>query len=125
MTEKTTVSYGRIINNLIETEKLSLDQVKYAIRIQNKLSDSKPLLTILKEQRLVSDDNVNEVIRNTGLSIRIGQLLLELGHISEDNLEEAFKIQNDTEKGLKLGEILVKYNFINSKLFNKILSIQL
>ncbi len=125
MTEKTTLSYGRIINNLIETKKLSLDQVKYAIRIQNKLSGSKPLLTILKEQKLVSDDNVNEVIRNTGLSIRIGQLLLELGHISEDNLEEAFKIQKDTEKGLKLGEILVKYNFINGKLFNKILSIQL
>jgi type IV pilus assembly protein PilB len=125
MTEKTTLSYGRIINNLIETKKLSLDQVKYAIRIQNKLSGSKPLLTILKEQRLVSDDNVNEVIRKTGLSIRIGQLLLELGHISEDNLEEAFKIQKDTEKGLKLGEVLVKYNFINGKLFNKILSIQL
>jgi len=125
MTEKTTLSYGRIINNLIETKILSLDQVKYAIRIQNKLSGSKPLLTILKEQILVSDDNVNEVIRNTGLSIRIGQLLLELGHISEDNLEEAFKIQKDTEKGLKLGEILVKYNFINGKLFNKILSIQL
>ncbi|MFT5729769.1 MAG: type IV pilus assembly protein PilB [Desulforhopalus sp.] len=125
MTEKTTLSHGRIINNLIETKILSLDQVKYAIRIQNKLSGSKPLLTILKEQRLVSDDNVNEVIRKTGLSIRIGQLLLELGHISEDNLEEAFKIQKDTEKGLKLGEILVKYNFINGKLFNKILSIQL
>jgi len=76
MTEKTTLSYGQIINNLIETKKLSLDQVKYAIRIQNKLPGSKPLLTILKEQRLVMDDNVNEVIRKTGLSIKIGQLLL-------------------------------------------------
>ncbi|MFT5699751.1 MAG: type IV pilus assembly protein PilB [Desulforhopalus sp.] len=125
MTENIDTSYGELISNLVAAKKVTLEQVKYAARIHKKLATPKPLVTILKEQKIVSDEDVNEVIRKTGLSIRIGQLLLELGHISKENLDEAFNIQKDTEKEHKLGTILVKYNFIDNKLFNKILSIQL
>ncbi len=50
---------------------------------------------------------------------------MELGHLSEENLDAAFNIQQETEKGIKLGEVLTKYNFIDSRVFNKILAMQL
>ncbi len=117
--------YGEIVNYLIQSGRLSQAQAEHATRIQKKLVTDKPLLHILKDLKMVSDEVVNEVIQETRLSIRVGQLLVELGHLSPENLEAASNIQKETEKDLKLGEILVKYNFIDSKLFNKVLSIQL
>lgn len=125
MTEKLSSDIGDIVKHLIVSKRLTQQQVKHALRIQSKLVTPKPLLYILKDLKMVSDDIVNEVIRETHLSIRIGQLLVELGHLKSEDLEAAFNIQKETDKDLKLGEILQKYNFIDSRLFNKILSIQL
>lgn len=117
--------FGEIIHNLLKSQRLTDKQVQHAHRIQSKLATPKPLLQILKDLKMISDEIVNEVIKETGLSIRIGQLLVELGHLSGENLEAAFNIQQETDQDLKLGEILVKYNFIDSKTFHRILSIQL
>ena len=68
---------------------------------------------------------VRRSLFDTKLSIRIGELLVELGHLAEDDLIAAFNIQKEREQELKLGEILIKYNFIDEKTFNRILSIQL
>jgi len=117
--------YGDIVHYLLESGRLTDKQIQHALRIQTKLATPKPLLHILKDLKMISDETVNEVIKEKRLSIRIGKLLVELGHLSEENLDAAFNIQQETEKDLKLGEILEKYNFIDSKIFNKILSIQL
>lgn len=125
MTEQVKKTSSEIVDHLVTSKRLTLEQVTHAERIQQKLVTAKPLLHILKDLRMVSDATVNEVIRETRLSIRIGKLLVELGHLSPEDLEAAFNIQKETEPDLKLGEILEKYNFIDSALFNKILSIQL
>lgn len=125
MEKQTASTYGDIVDHLIASKRLTEKQVKHAKRIQSKLATPKPLLHILKDLKMISDETVDEVIRETGLSIRIGQLLVELGHLSEENLEATFNIQKQTEKDLKVGEILIKYNFIDSRTFNKILSMQL
>lgn len=125
MKTATKKQFGEIIHHLLQSQRLTEKQVLHASRIQSKLATAKPLLQILKDLKMVSDGTVDEVIKETGLSIRIGQLLVELGHLSEEHLEAAFNIQQEKEKGLKLGEVLVKYNFIDSKIFHKILSIQL
>lgn len=117
--------FGDIVHHLQTSGRLEAKQIRHAERIQTKLATPKPLLHILKDLGMVNDETVEEVIRETGLSIRIGQLLVELGHLSAENLEAAFNIQQETERELKLGEILEKYNFIDTRIFNKILSIQL
>jgi type IV pilus assembly protein PilB len=125
MTENTKKKYGEIVSLLIESKALLEKDVQYAERIRSKLTVQQPLLNVLKDLKLISDETVRDTIQNTHLTIRIGELLVELGYLAPDDLMAAFNIQKETEKDLKLGEILIKYNFIDEKLFNRILSIQL
>jgi type IV pilus assembly protein PilB len=117
--------YGEIISILLTSGVLQEKDIKYAERIRDKLATPQPLLNILKDLKLINDDTVRETIQKTKSSVRIGELLVELGYLSADDLQAAFNIQKETEQSLRIGEILVKYNFIESRLFNRILSIQL
>jgi type IV pilus assembly protein PilB len=125
MAETIKKKYGEIVSLLIASKTLLEKDVQYAERIRSKLTVQQPLLNVLKDLKLISDETVRDTIQNTHLTIRIGELLVELGYLAPDDLTAAFNIQKDTEKDLKLGEILIKYNFIDEKLFNRILSIQL
>ncbi len=122
---KTKKKYGEIVTLLIESKSIQEKDVQYAERIRSKLTVQQPLLNVLKDLKLINDETVRETIQNTHLSIRIGELLVELGYLTPDDLTAAFNIQQESEKDLKLGEILIKHNFIDEKLFNRILSIQL
>lgn len=117
--------YGVIASLLLQSGMLSEKQLKHADRIRRKMATPTPLLNVLKEMGDVSDEMVRKALMGTSSNIRIGELLIELGHLSEDDLNAAFRIQQDQENKLRLGEILVKHNFIDEKLFNRILSIQL
>jgi len=125
MTEDTQKKYGEIVSLLLASKALQEKDVQYAERIRAKLTVQQPLLNVLKDLKLINDETVRDTIQNSRLTIRIGELLVELGYLASDDLTAAFNIQQEREKGLKLGEILVKYNFIDEKLFNRILSIQL
>ncbi len=125
MTKTTDNTYGEIVNLLLKSKALEEKDVRYAERIQAKLTVRQPLLNVLKDLKLISDETVRDTIQNTHLSIRIGELLVELGYLTPDDLTAAFNIQQETEHKLKLGEVLIKHNFIDERLFNRILSIQL
>jgi type IV pilus assembly protein PilB len=124
-TENNKNKYGEIISILLSSGKLNEKDVLRAERINAKLSTPQPLLNILKDQKLVTDEIVRETIQKTKSSIRIGELLVELGYLSSDDLESAFDIQRESDKELRIGEILIKYNFIDSYQFNAILAMQL
>ncbi len=125
MTNDKKIEYGEIVSLLLRSGAVSEKQVGHAVRIRQKLPTPTSLINVLKDLGFVSDDLVRKTLLNTGLSIRIGELLVELGHLSENDLTAAFNIQKEREQELKLGEILIKYNFIDEKTFNRILSIQL
>ncbi len=125
MKKANTENYGEIVTLLLESNLVSEKQVQHAERIRLKLATPVPLLNVLKDLKIVSDDMVRKALVGSASTVRIGELLKELGHLSETDLTAAFNIQKETEKDLKLGEILVKYNFIEEKLFYRILSIQL
>lgn len=125
MKVKSDQKYGEIVGLLLQAQVLKESDVEYAERIRAKLTVRHPLLNVLKDLKLVTDEQVRTIIRGSHLSLRIGDLLVELGYLNSDDLESAFKIQQEREKDLKLGEILIKYNFIEEKLFYRILSIQL
>jgi len=117
--------YGEIVSMLLQSKKLKMEQVEYAERIQQKLATPVSLLNVLKDLKYITDDIVREAMQGAASSLRIGELLVELGHLAEQDLKAAFNIKKEKEKDLKIGEVLIKYNFIDEKLFNRILSIQL
>ncbi len=125
MEKEKKVEYGEIVSLLLSSGMVSEKQVKHAVRIRQKLTTPTPLLNILKDLGFISDELVRKAMLDTRLSIRIGELLVELGHISEADLNSAVNIRKEREKELKLGEVLIKYNFIDEKIFNRVLSIQL
>ena len=125
MTDNKKKQYSDIIEHLLRSKRLTLQQITHAERVQSKLVTPKPLLHILKELNMVTDEVVDEVIREAGVSIRIGELLVDLGHLTQEELDSAFNIQREREKDLKIGEVLKKYKFVEGRLFNKILSMQL
>ena len=117
--------YSEIVDMLIRAGYLKEKQVVYAQRVQAKLETSRGLLDVLKELELISEDEIKLAIRENRLSMQIGSLLVELGYISEQSLENAFKIQAEDQERRKLGEILVAHHFISQKKFLEVLSIQL
>ncbi len=125
MTNDKDPGYGVIASLLLQTGVVSETQLKHADRIRRKMATPTPLLNVLKEMGDVTDEMVRQALLGTSLNIRIGDLLVELGHLSENDLGAASRIQQEQDKELRLGEILIKYNFIDEKRFNRILSIQL
>ncbi|WP_163338338.1 GspE/PulE family protein [Desulfopila sp. IMCC35008] len=117
--------YGELVAILMASGVVKEKDINYAERIRDKLTSPQPLLNILKDLGLVNDDKVREIIRETKHSIRLGDLLVELGYLTADDLTAAFNIQQESENELKIGEILVKYNFIDGRQIDRILSIQL
>jgi type IV pilus assembly protein PilB len=119
------VGYGEIVSLLLKAGAVTEKQIKHAERIRQKLATPASLVNVLKDLGFITDELVRKALLDTRLSIRIGELLVELGHLSDDDLTAAFNIQKEREQDLKLGEILIKYNFIDEKIFNRILSLQL
>jgi len=114
-----------IVDLLVKSGTISAKQVEHARRVQQKLSSFTPLLKVLKDQEVVNDQIIKKIIQEATHSIRIGDLLVELGYISNDDLDAAIRIQKSTDTKDKLGAILVKHNFIPEKLLIEVLSIQM
>ena len=125
MTLTPTDPYSAIIRLLLQVNKVNRHQVEHAARIQSKLTTFSPLLKILKDLKFVTDQDVRETLRTTSSPIRIGDLLIELGYISPEDLEAACRLQQESNSQEKLGRILVKHNFIDEQVFIEILSIQM
>ena len=117
--------YSEIVDMLLREGHVTDEQVAYAQRVQGKLETSRRLLDVLKELAYVSGDQVKQAIQENHMSMRIGSLLVELGYIMEQALQNAFEIQRADKKRPKLGEVLVAHNFISQKQFLEVLSIQL
>ena len=125
MTATPKESYSAIIRLLLEANKVTLAQVEHAARVQGKLTTFQPLLKILKDLKFATDQDVKDILRKTSSSVRIGDLLVELGQISPDDLESACRMQKESDSQEKLGRILVKHNFIEEQAFIEVLSIQM
>lgn len=116
---------GKIIEFLLDAELLTQEQVQYALRLQSKIKTGKTLLEISKELGYVTEEQIQHTLQNDSLSLRIGDFLVELGLISEDDLEMALNLQQEEEPRRKLGEVLVAYNLIEERKLIKVLSLQL
>ncbi len=125
MAENETNRYGEIISFLIKEEHITEEQAAHAARIQSKLSTSRTMLDILKELGFVTEDQIRDAIRTNQISMRIGDLLVEIGVVNKEKLTAAFEIQKKEGMGKKIGAVLVEQKFITEKKLIDTLSLQL
>jgi type IV pilus assembly protein PilB len=116
---------GQIVSILLKEGRLGNKQISYAQRIQSKLETPRILLDVLKDLQYLTDAQITDVIRRNFTSFRIGDLLVELGHIDEFQLKTCLETQAKENPRRKLGEVLVSHNFIREQELLEILSVQL
>jgi len=107
--------FGKIIALLIEVGLLTKTQVQYASRVQSKLRTEKPLLEIIKELNYLTDGQLRKALRENPLSIHIGDFLVELGLITNRDLDLVLQLQKKETPMRKLGEVMVAHNLIEER----------
>ncbi len=110
---------------LVKNDLLTEDQLIYAKRVQEKLVSRRALVDVLKELKFLTDKHLVNVLQNEPITLRIGELLVELGHLQQDDLDSALAIQAESTERQKLGDILVEYGFIDEHRVIEILASQL
>lgn len=110
---------------LVRHNLISENQFIYAKRVQEKLVSARSLIEVLKELELLTDEVLVKLLKEQPVKIPIGEMLVELGHLRHDDLEAALAIQKQGRTRRKLGDILVKYAFIEEHRLIQILASQL
>ncbi len=123
--ERSEQHFNRVVDHLVNKAYLTDKQIEYARRVQSKLEQSRPLLQVIKELKYITDDQIGKALREHPVSIRIGELLVELGYITASDLNVALAIQAEEKSTRKLGEILIECQFIQEQALVEGLSLQL
>lgn len=110
--KKRTSEYGKIIALLMDVGLLNQTQVRYASRVQSKLRTEKPLIEIIKELKYLTEGQLRKTLRENPLSIHLGDFLVELGLITNRDLDLVLQLQKKETPKRKLGEVLVALNVI-------------
>jgi len=117
--------FGKVVYYLLKDGYLTKENINYANRVQQKLQPPRPLLEVLKELDYVDDNKINRAIRNNRDHFKIGTLLVELGHITPEQLTEAIHSQYEEKNHPKLGNILIDKHIIEEKTMVELLSMQM
>lgn len=110
---------------LVKEGILSNEQIAYAIRVHNKLSNPQTMLDTLFELDMLSQEQLQRTLRKYQLNVRLGDLLVELGYLRDVDLQQALSIQKDSQGQKRLGEVLVDHGFIEERKLLETLSYQL
>ncbi len=116
---------GEIYLLLIQQGHLKPEQLKYAMRVHSKMTGCHTLLQVLQELKLITQEQLEETLVANRLNLKIGTLLVELGHISKNQLETAIRLQQESSVKKTIGEILTEEDFIDERKLLEVLSYQL
>jgi type IV pilus assembly protein PilB len=116
---------GKVIFYLLKDKHLTKEKINYAKRIQKRLVPPKPLLDVLKELEYVNDEKINHAIRANRDNLKVGTLLVELGHITRKDMDDALRIQYEGKSNKKIGDILIDNRAIDEKSLVEMLSLQM
>ena len=117
--------YGEIVGILLREGFLTNQQIEYAARVRSKIHTSQTMLAVIKELRYITDEQIRGTIRENLAAVRIGDLLVELGLISQADLEAGLNLQAAETPKRKLGEVLVDNHFTDEQKLIEVLSLQL
>ncbi len=107
-------SSAGVVALLLRNGSLTEEQLKHAERIRARLRPPRPLLAVLKELGLVDDHIVDEAIASAPKEVRLGEVLVDKGQLTPDELERALA-QQRTQPGKRLGTILVEQDLISEE----------
>jgi type IV pilus assembly protein PilB len=116
---------GKIVFYLLKENHLTQEQIDYASRVQQKLQPPRPLLDVIRELEYVNEKDINHAIRANRESFKIGTLLVELGHLSRNDLEEVLRLQYEAKNKKKIGDILIEKRMIDETTLVEILSMKM
>ena len=114
-----------IVDFLLQEKLLAPKQVEYATRVRTKLETPRSLLEVLKELKLIADDQIKKAVKDSRISMCIGNILVELGYIKPDDLQRALDIQAADNNSRKIGEILLEQRLIDEQVLIEVLSLQM
>ena len=114
----------RFAKILLNNNIISQSKIEKAIRVQQKLGGNRLLSAIFIELGIISDDEHRRVIRNHGREFRLGELVVELGYISLEQLDQALQAM-PSMPGKRMGEIMLSLELINERQLAQALSEQL
>ena len=107
---------------LVKESLLTQEQLQEALSVQKNQKAYMPLGDICVDMKFLTKGDLNRILEKYKKRIQLGDLLLKLQLITEDQLQQALKQQKVEKK--KLGEILVKMGFITEASLANTLSIQ-
>ncbi|WP_129124978.1 GspE/PulE family protein [Geomonas oryzae] len=117
---------GQIVELLVSTGVITRDQLLYAQRVHGKLQSTKTLIDVLQELEFLKREDVARILRENSLSVRIGDLLVELGYLKQSELLTALNLQKQEGAPRKmLGDIIIEKGFIEERRLVEVLSFQL
>ncbi|QWV97798.1 Flp pilus assembly complex ATPase component TadA [Geomonas nitrogeniifigens] len=114
-----------IASLLVKSGYLAENQLAYAQRVKTKLVTPRTLIAVLLELGFFSREQLRETLRSNIVSVKLGALLVELGHLKPAELQAALGIQRDGDNCKMLGEILVEQRFIEEYTLAEVLAFQL
>ncbi|HBA87307.1 MAG TPA: secretion system protein E [Geobacter sp.] len=125
-TEAGSTAGGQIVELLYAEGVITKEQLQYAQRVHSKLQTTKTLIDVLQELEYLKRDDVVRTLRAHSVSIRIGDLLVELGYLKKSELMTALNLQKEEGAGRKmLGDIFIEKGFIEERRLIEVLSFQL
>lgn len=116
---------GKIVTTLLKEGIVNAKQFEYAERVRLKLGGQRTVLQVFKDLKYVDDDKIRDAIRRNRDSMKLGNLLLELGIISEADLRRAYEIHKISQPPKKIGQILIEQNLIAERQLIDVLSLQM
>ncbi|MDY6844419.1 MAG: hypothetical protein SVW57_10060, partial [Thermodesulfobacteriota bacterium] len=108
---------------LVHEGYITKDQLQEILSFQKKQKVYKPLGEICVELQFLSKNTLNKLLNTHKKRIQLGDLLINLGLITEGQLETALKHQKS--RGGKLGETLLRLGFITENSLINTLTIQM
>ncbi len=103
---------GSIVSLLLDAGVVTPKQVEHAQRVRSKLATETPLVQVLVELGLADHARIRELIRENQHSVPIGEMLVELGHLTAADLAKALKLQEQDDAEPRLGEVLTRHGMI-------------
>jgi len=123
MTKKTATATPLLGELLVEEGLISKNQLKEAITHQKEKKGYVPLGEIFVEKRYLSRPELHSILKKHKKRLYLGELLVNLGHLTQDEVENALQLQKIERK--KLGVILVENGYLTEANLINILSTQL
>lgn len=108
---------------LMEEGLVSEEQLQETYLSQASCESYRPIGQLLIDQKIITKKQLNYVLDRYWKRARLGDILVRSGVITKTLLEEA--LEGQKKAGLRLGEYLVKKNFISEKKMRQVLCTQL